>query len=301
MSREYGIDPEAINTYETFFQVIPHFGSRHFRYIRRYPKKWSSMVKRAVDNIAPRAKARIIEKLIQIDKELVDCLSDHNGNPTYNGTISWFDNANSFHSIQPFDGIITSTTNGCSYVCDIYSLDIDTNPIFKPPYRVRRTADEMASIAKQLLQHAREIHFVDPHFEKLNQRHFRPLKKFLETIFARIGNTPISKIIYHTGNLIQDDAGIKAAFDKRIIPILPAGASVSFVRWPYDQMHNRFILTDIGGIGFGIGLDDDDLGSNPNHFDDVYPISLDTCLEKDCGGICFMNNTQPVFHSVTGQ
>src|SRR5690606_5072473 len=76
MSREYGIDPEAINTYETFFQVIPHFGSRHFRYIRRYPKKWSSMVKRAVDNIAPRAKARIIEKLIQIDKELVDCLSD---------------------------------------------------------------------------------------------------------------------------------------------------------------------------------------------------------------------------------
>src|SRR5690606_27901741 len=104
--------PEAINTYETFFQVIPHFGSRHFRYIRRYPKKWSSMVKRAVDNIAPRAKARIIEKLIQIDKELVDCLSDHNGNPTYNGTISWFDNAYSFNTIKQFDGIINSTTNG---------------------------------------------------------------------------------------------------------------------------------------------------------------------------------------------
>ena len=39
MSKEYGVDPEAINTFESFFRVIPHFGPKHFRFIRRYPKE----------------------------------------------------------------------------------------------------------------------------------------------------------------------------------------------------------------------------------------------------------------------
>ena len=191
------------------------------------------MVKKAVDNQPDRAKKKIIERLNKIDKELIDCYTTFNGTPTYNGNnISWFENSLNYHSIQPFDGIITNNNSDYPYVCDISGFDIDSNIIFKTPSKVQRTADEMARISKQLLQHGKEIHFVDPHFEKLNQRHFRPLIRFLETVFARIGNIRVSKIIYHTGNLNIDDSGIKEVIDRKILTSLPIGASISFVRWP---------------------------------------------------------------------
>ncbi|MEK8020101.1 MAG: hypothetical protein VSS75_024780 [Candidatus Parabeggiatoa sp.] len=40
------------------------------------------------------------------------------------------------------------------------------------------------------------------------------------------------------------------------------------VQWPKDEMHNRYILTDIGGVLFGTGLDDDNDGESTST-DDV--------------------------------
>ncbi len=302
MSKEYGIDPEILSTYESFFTVIPNFGSKHFRFIRRYPKKWSSMVKKAVDNVPVKAKKRIIEKLIYIDKELVDCLTTHNGSPTFDGNLSWFNNAINFHSALPFDGIISNSSSTINCVCDYASFNIDTNPIFdtSSSYRIRRTETDMAEAVKQFLRQAREIHFVDPHFEKLHPRHLRPLKKFLTTIFSRINNVPVSCIYYHTGDSNLDASRIQSAINREILPLLPIGAHIDFVRWSVTNMHNRFILTDIGGVQFGIGLDDDDLGRNGNLYDDIVPLSFEICKEKECGGIKFMNSTHTIFYSITG-
>jgi hypothetical protein len=40
---------------------------------------------------------------------------------------------------------------------------------------------------------------------------------------------------------------------------LPSGISVEFVRWRQrdggEKLHNRYVLTDLGGMALGIGLD----------------------------------------------
>lgn len=302
MSKEFGIDPQAINTFDKFFRVIPNFGPKHFRFIRRYPSKWSSKVKKAINNVPPKAKARIIEKLIQIDKQLVDCISTHNGNPIYDGNISWYDNSINYHTINPFDGIIANCTSNYSFVCNISSFDIDSNPIFDvtSSYKVRRTPVDMANSAKQLLQQAREIHFVDPHLEKTNQRHIRPLIKFIEVICNRINKIPINKVVYHIGNEISDTKVIINAIDNYILPKLPQGFTLNFVRWPSEKIHNRFILTDIGGMSFGIGLDDDDFNPNRNQYDDVAPLAIEVCKNIGCGNLRFMDDNLSIFHIIRG-
>jgi hypothetical protein len=45
---------------------------------------------------------------------------------------------------------------------------------------------------------------------------------------------------------------------------LPAGFTIEFVRWTQksggEKLHNRYVLTDLGGVALGMGLDTGDTG-----------------------------------------
>jgi len=47
---------------------------------------------------------------------------------------------------------------------------------------------------------------------------------------------------------------------------LPAGFQVEFVRWKQKQggekLHNRYVLTDLGGVSLGVGLDEGEPGES---------------------------------------
>ncbi len=301
MSKEYGIDPEALNTYETFFNIIPQFGPKHFRFIRRYPKKWPRMVLTSVGSALPRAKARIINKLKLIDKELLDCPIGSNGIPHYDGNISWIENAKIYHSHLPFDAIITrQNLDALSYVCPVEDFDED-DILFDTSscYRVRRSAISMALAVKQLLQNANEIHFVDAHFEKMKPRHLRPLLEFIKIISQRNNSFP-QKVVYHIGDTTSNNF-VTHNLRSSVLKSLPPNLTLSLVRWETDQMHNRFVLTNLGGIQFGIGLDDDDNDPNQKQLDDLTPLSYKVCLEKDCKGIKYMDPNNTFFYSFTGR
>lgn len=301
MSKEYGIDPGTLSTYETFFNVIPHFGPKHFRFIRRYPKKWPKMVINAVESVPPKAKLRIIEKLNQIEKELLDCYPGINGIPHFDGNITWIENAKNYHSHLPFDAIITGQNpDGLSYVCPIENFDPD-DVLFDNTscYKVRRKAIEIAFAAKQLLLNANEIHFVDPHFENMNRRHLRPLIEFIKIIGQRKNSFP-QKVFYHTGDTTSVNF-VTNSLQSEVLKAMPTNLTLSLVRWQTDQMHNRFILTDLGGIQFGIGLDDDDNDPNQKQYDDLTPLSDKVCLVKDCNGIKYMDQNNTNFYSITGR
>jgi hypothetical protein len=50
----------------------------------------------------------------------------------------------------------------------------------------------------------------------------------------------------------------------RLAERIPAGLTVEFRRWRErpcgEKLHNRYLLTDIGGVSFGIGLDEGSSG-----------------------------------------
>jgi hypothetical protein len=113
----------------------------------------------------------------------------------------------------------------------------------------------MADLLAPILRICKEVVFIDPHFGPENGRHIRPFAAFqMALLQGRSGAVP-ARIEIHTG-----DKAELAFFDQTCQAVLPAlvplGLSVKLVRWKQQELHNRFVLTDVGGVSFGQGLDE---------------------------------------------
>ncbi|MFZ4857198.1 MAG: hypothetical protein ACOYL3_12455 [Desulfuromonadaceae bacterium] len=123
---------------------------------------------------------------------------------------------------------------------------------------VRRSAREMASSIYTLLSASSEIIFVDPHFGIENPRYRRPFEAFLKAI-QHGRRTPVQRVIIMTSAKVRFSF-FKSECVERIPQIAPRGLQVTCIRLSDAQkpekLHNRYILTDIGGVQFATGLDD---------------------------------------------
>ncbi|QRK07783.1 hypothetical protein JQX13_48715 [Archangium violaceum] len=67
---------------------------------------------------------------------------------------------------------------------------------------------------------------------------------------------------------------------------LPSGVSVEFVRWRQkadgDRLHNRYVLTDIGGVSLGVGLDAGGAGET----DDLLLLPRVRAVRAAVGAVC---------------
>jgi hypothetical protein len=124
---------------------------------------------------------------------------------------------------------------------------------------IPRKAHEIAVCVALLLQSCHEILFIDPYFRPYDIRHRRPLEAFLAAVIDKRQGTSPTRIEIHTG----DNASahyFREECERRLPSIVPQGMRVRIVRWRPREggelLHNRYILTDIGGVSFGVGLDD---------------------------------------------
>ncbi len=116
-----------------------------------------------------------------------------------------------------------------------------------------------------MLRIADVLVFVDPHFGPEKVRHRRPLEEFLRSVVdARPGEAPQRLEV-----LTSADDGPTTEFfcgecRRRLPRCIPIGLHVEMVRLRQraggERLHNRYILTDLGGVTFGVGLDEGDPG-----------------------------------------
>ena len=68
--------------------------------------------------------------------------------------------------------------------------------------------------------------------------------------------------------------------ENKLPSIIPEDLTLTVYRWKEreggEKLHNRYILTDIGGVQFGHGLDEGDLGTT----DDVSRLGDDTYAKR---------------------
>ena len=111
----------------------------------------------------------------------------------------------------------------------------------------------------------RAIIFIDPHFGPENPRYCRPLIGFLQA--AQYCRTiKLERVEYHLKEKSTADF-----FEKECAKLannLPAGLEIWFRRWRElpgsEKLHDRFILTERGGVQFSVGLDDGSMGEVTN-------------------------------------
>lgn len=300
MLKEFALDPSLLGNWKDFRFFLGQFGVTQGRLISRFPAKWKDMVRAAAAQSAKDVEfARIEDALTRIERVMLirDC--------DYLNCHQWLRNAADEDQKRPFHAIISSQKTGSAGNI-LIGEDLDpTNPhalwIVPTSVQIAREPNAMSGCVEHLLSQCKEVMFIDPYFGPGKQTHIAPLQKFLDAI-ARRGTRPMpSRLEYHTGNLDLDRAAFQRNLDQRIKPLLPSNVKLTVVRWKKSEMHNRYILTDRGGVMFGHGLGVAD-GNTATH-DTVSVLDDQTCenlmVAYSQNGKCF--TWQNDLFSTTGQ
>jgi hypothetical protein len=268
MIHEFAVDPVAINNWQNFRYVIDDFGVENGKLISRFPRSWKSEVYEACSACRDVERKRIEARLIDVDNLLVS-----RGREYIRGK-TWFENAESQHSIKPFRAIISvSNPSNNPSILIAEKIDKKNNPLWKVPRerKVRRSAKHLAECASLLLMISKEILFVDPHFDFVDRRYDSEIRRFYNTmvhlIELSIQDKKPTRLELHVKRKYEDGVDPEDTLKKfqnlcheKLAPLIPQGSSMKVYIWDQknigDKLHPRYILTEFGGIRFEVGLDE---------------------------------------------
>lgn len=307
MIYEYALEPTLVASWHDplksrFF--IEQFGFGAGRVVARYPKKWRKFVweafKATSNGTSQRDKERIQELLVRLMEPGVK-----RREMMWDDTHDWLTNAEGEHARRPFHAIL-ARENPRKNVYVMREADIlaDTATDWDAPHTrvVERTAEEMAACVAPMLRCATKILFIDPHFRATEERFRKPLSAFLRVVDARASDTTFE---LHTADRADKPSWteFQRECEDKLPPVLPAGMPLFVYRWKEreggEKLHNRYILTDIGGVQFGVGLDEGEPGTT----DDIARLSADTFRKRfeDYAGPNFAFDRDVEPFSVEGQ
>lgn len=262
MLQEYALEPSLLSRWSDFRFFVGHFGFDRGRLIARYPKRWKRLVYESLTNCGEIERAKIEEALRRIDDRLVPRRSD-----TWNGNLDWLTNAEEEHRSRPFWAIIAQSNPRTHSevivgddVHDILDWDVlplnDARRLWRAHHSriIKRTAKEMADAIDAFMRQADEILFVDKHFGPENPRHRIPFQEFMLRLDNRPSDKMPSRMEVHCAK--KSEAGFFAAeCQSKLAGMIPITVKMRFIRWGLDDLHNRFVLTELGGMAFLEGLD----------------------------------------------
>lgn len=260
MIKEFALEPDAItSSYREFCYFTEKFGVCHGRMISEFPKKWRKMVcESALRTHSGKVEFnKIVEKLNSLKGEVVF----ESARPGGDGNKAWIIRALEEHARNPFAAIIAQA-NSAAHADILVAADLDdTDARFQATGQrhITRTAAEIVDCVRLLLGAARTVKLIDPHFDPTKPRWQRMLRLIL-TALGSNGQSGVTLEIHRSDKASPDF--LKNCFDSCIPKIIPTGITVQIFLHLETAMHNRFILTNLGGASYNTGLDDNEEGNS---------------------------------------
>lgn len=274
MHLEYAVDPDAIGKdWSTFKDLFDRFGTDKGRLISRFPKKWAKMViDAAVAAKVPDAdKARIIERL-KMETRYKAVRSRRN----YDTDKKWICNALREHDSESFRAIIcNSGAKGCNEALPPKFV-YDAQPLMVA--RRNKYVSNISELVEALLPIAlvsNEIDLVDRYFDypgkgkgKGKGKYESKYIKLVKLLFAELEKSPTSpktiRVHYATDKSRPSVEQLAFEWNEIAGKIVPKKRNLELYGWSKllygerederEYFHDRFFLTDIGGIQSGIGF-----------------------------------------------
>ena len=278
---EYALEPELVATWHTdlhYYHFIKNFGfdpdDGHAtgRVVAPYPSNWKKRVWDAFHaNSGSFAESFVKKNRISVLLEQLGRIHARRSGDIYiwNNQCTWLKNAEEEDERHPFHAILAcNTSDNPQIVCgeDVLPMMdpwMDPPPLWNVPREipVQRTAASMATHLKPMLRCATRILFIDPHFRPSEERFRNPLEQFLEIICDGTRDVTLE---YHTmhndkkpaWNFFLDEC------QKYLPGLILHGFTLTVCRWEErdigEELHDRYILTDIGGVKIPRGLDESD-------------------------------------------
>ena len=247
MIYEYAISPLLMTDPRDMNFFRSSLGGEQGRLISDIPrKKWVRLARKAIleSNNKDVTKKRLAASLDQLKRTAI-----YRRNTATEGTNDiWLEHAFAAHVDRPFRAILTDTYDGdeaCVLTIDAIFAD---EPLWKVPLgdSIDRTAQKMIEVIRPMLDCAREVILVDRNFnpEKYRWRLF--IEKLAMFLAERTFSPSINKFAFHMGDNISASY-MQHLCETHIANNLPDGMSIDFHIWPWDYLHDRYVLTDIGG------------------------------------------------------
>lgn len=256
MFKEIAIDPAALaSSYLQFNHIIDRFGIPEGRLIAAFPSKWKRLVYEAA-NAQLKGHLdlkRIEERLRKLPATAFLSLE----RPGQGCEANWVRAAIEEHRRMPFDAVVTAAAVGEPGF--LQPADVSTeDPSFETnrQWHVKRDAVSMVNCCGPLLSSSLHVKLIDPHFDAHSPRFKRPFLELMRR--ARPGTT----VDIFRGDQM-DAAHFVIGIQRALKHWTPAGILLRLFLRPKDSMHNRFIMSNAGGVSFQIGLDDDATGDRP--------------------------------------
>jgi hypothetical protein len=269
MISEFALDPELVATWRdprdwAFFREA--FSDDSGRLISRYPPKWDRAVLKAFHNAHANATRESAERwrldawLEWAKGRMVRREGSHEECDT------WLEKALAEHRDRPFQGILSSEVGvDLDAVLTPERLYSERPPSAwsvpsRPP--IPRTAQDLTNAVAPILCRCREAVFVDPHFDADKPRYREPFAAMLAVLWGQPRCAPEPQAQLITGATKRGAQKVVRQCQAKLPPRIPAGRKVSVTvlgeREKGEKLHNRYILTLIAGVSFGVGLDEDE-------------------------------------------
>lgn len=262
MLHEYALEPSLLSNWSDFRFFVSQFGFDRGRLIARFPSKWKKMVYAGLGDCKEIERARIVEALQRIDSRMIP-KRDSEWNPS----CDWLANAVTEHGNRPFRAIIAEANQRAhpavivgANLDDTLDYDVlpatDSRRLWKASRSkvIKRNATEMADAIEVFIQQADRILFVDKYFGPENRRHRIPFEEFLSRLRDRHeGRMPTTFEVHCAFK--SEVSFFQSQCNSNLAGIVPKDLKIQVRRWKADDLHNRFVLTDLGGVAFLEGLD----------------------------------------------
>lgn len=272
MIYEYAIEPELAATWydrANFRYFKEQFCPGTARVVSQFPSKWKRLIWKAFrasgaldDNTRPR-----MAELIQLISENLIGRPGH----LWNDDLTWLNNALHEHHRLPFHAILArSPIAECAEALTENDIDIEHDRWAVPTGRtINRTAEASAEAVGSMLRLSRRIILVDYMLGLENRRYRQTVRMFLAAAGISRPNANLDTVEIVSASNAAADFFLKTC-RQQLPRLIPPGVKVRV--WKIAQLeggdrpHNRFILTNLGGVQFGYGLDE---GRGGGELDDV--------------------------------
>jgi hypothetical protein len=271
MLREFAVEPESLSSWYDCRSVTDRFVMGSGALISEYPKRWRKMVYEcALGKCREVELKRIVERLQSLDRRLV--LPSRRDYPDTDQP--WIDKAIHIHQETPFGGIICAKDESAAPSTDVISAS-DVGPNHRlfsglGQAHVIRNSSEMVGAVRLLLTEATHLKLIDAHYKPGTSTGFDgPMRGLLEQV--RVNEGQQIKIELHTESSSRRPADdyLEEGFANLVREVIP-NADITVVLYDQGALHNRFLLTDRGGVMWGTGLDEQGNSDRKTDSDDLF-------------------------------
>jgi hypothetical protein len=308
MIYEYALEPSLVVDWALagIGRCVGQFGLDYRRLVSDFPRDWKGQVygdllARFEYDYGHPDVANTLPTLDAYLQLLTECMVLRDSEIP--SDAAWLDEAVREHSSRPFHAIFAASQPVTPHPDVITEKNVDN--IRDPRWwlstlkTTRKSAAEIGAALRPILQAARSIFVVDPYFDAEERRYrdtFAEIVKQATTLPRAVATLPQITLVTGVDRMFKksedptnaaeeqarkvQEQNVASDMQHKVVRFLPSfvppNVTVQLIVLRKlargDPLHNRFVLTDVGGVVLPYGVDDYDREANHSAKDDLIPM-----------------------------